>query len=245
MVIREKHNACEECGFCTSSIPLLDGIPQEERREMLKSSPHLDMSEGDFLFYEGENVNTIWIIRKGTVKLTRSDIDGREQIVGIFSDSEAIWEGIFLKESVYPYSAVCMTDVSVCAVSMENFSRVLSDPRTARSIITLLSQKLHDANTRNILLATKSPAAKIAGLLVYHKERSRETHIALKLQDIAASLNLRPETISRKLREFEKSGLITRAGKGKIDILDFEGLHGVYEAGRNEPSVGGEQNPKD
>jgi CRP/FNR family transcriptional regulator len=238
MVNRERHNTCGECGFCDSGIPLLDGIPQAQRRSLLKSSPHLDMRAGDFLFYEGENVKAIWIIRRGTVKLTRSDFDGREQIVGIFSDSEAIWEGIFLKESVYPYSAVCMTDVSVCAVSMEDFGRLLSDPRTARSIITLLSQKLHDANTRNILLSTKSPAAKIAGMLIYHKERSQETHLSLKLQDIAASLNLRPETVSRKLREFERNGLTCRAGKGKIDILDFEGLHKVYEAGRSETDTG-------
>ena len=48
--------------------------------------------------------------------------------------------------------------------------------------------------------------------------------ISLKLDDIAASIGLRAETISRYLSKLEKEGYIKRVGNGKILVL-FK-LHG-------------------
>ena len=52
--------------------------------------------------------------------------------------------------------------------------------------------------------------------------------IEMSLEDIAASVNLRPETVSRKLRDIEKNGLIKRVGKCKIKVLDFTRLNEMY-----------------
>ena len=162
------------------------------------------------------------------MKLCRFDSLGREEIVTILADHDIIWEGMFLDGSIYPYSAVCLTNASICQIHRDDFIKVVDDPSAAMNIIILLSKKLHDANERNMLLSTKDPMARLAGFLMYRVDRSVGDDIVLKLDDIAASVNLRTETVSRKLREMEKSGLIERVGHAKIRVLDRDALREIY-----------------
>ncbi len=226
----QRKSECSSCkGLCTEQVPLLRSIPKEKRDELIQYAEEIRCDKGGYLFNEGEEVNSIWIIREGQVKLAKYDVDGREQVVGIFSNLDTIWVGMFLEKSQYPYSAVCTTNVVACAIRIQDFQSILKDTDVAMNIIAMLSQKLHDANERNMLLATKDPESKIAGMLLYHKERSTEPYIVLKLEDMAASLNLRPETVSRKLRDLENQQLIKRIGKGKLEILDYSGLKDIYD----------------
>ncbi|MBP3196536.1 MAG: Crp/Fnr family transcriptional regulator [Butyrivibrio sp.] len=220
---------CEECGgFCTESVPLIEGLPVNAQVSLMEHSMHENLKKGSYLFREGETVDSICIIRKGRVKLCRYDSLGREQIITILADHDIIWEGMFLDGSIYPYSAVCLSNASICRIHRDDFIKVVDDPTAAMNIIIMLSKKLHDANERNMLLSTKDPMARLAGFLMYRVDRSATDDIVLKLDDIAASVNLRMETVSRKLRELEKMKLITRTGHGKIKVMNRDQLREIY-----------------
>ncbi|WP_026652644.1 Crp/Fnr family transcriptional regulator [Butyrivibrio proteoclasticus] len=222
-------NICEECGgFCTESVPLIEGLPVNAQVSLMEHSIHENLKKGSYLFREGEDVDSICIIRKGRVKLCRYDSLGREQIITILADHDIIWEGMFLDGSVYPYSAVCLTNASICQIHRDDFIKVVDNPTAAMNIIILLSKKLHDANERNMLLSTKDPLARLAGFLMYRVDRSATDDIVLKLDDIAASVSLRTETVSRKLREMEKMKLIQRVGHAKLRVLDRDALREIY-----------------
>ena len=222
-------NICEECGgFCTQNVPLMEGLPVNLQVSLMENSTHDSLKKGSYLFREGEEVDSICIIRKGRVKLCRYDSLGREQIVTILADHDIIWEGMFLDGSVYPYSAVCLTNASICQIHRDDFIKVVDDPAAAMNTIILLSKKLHDANERNMLLSTKDPMARLAGFLLYRVERSIDDDVILKLDDIAASVSLRTETVSRKLRDMEKRGLIERLGHARIRVIDRDALRNIY-----------------
>ncbi|RKM59962.1 Crp/Fnr family transcriptional regulator [Butyrivibrio sp. CB08] len=222
-------NICEECGgFCTQNVPLMEGLPVDLQVSLMEHSMHDSLKKGSYLFREGEEVDSICIIRKGRVKLCRYDSLGREQIITILADHDIIWEGMFLDGSVYPYSAVCLTNSSICQIHKDDFIKVVDDPAAAMNTIILLSKKLHDANERNMLLSTKDPMARLAGFLLYRVERSIDDDVILKLDDIAASVSLRTETVSRKLRDMEKKGLIERLGHARIRVMDRDALRNIY-----------------
>ena len=215
---------CINCGKCSGEMTIFAGVPEEKRKLVTDQGRHLHKRKGSYLFRAGEPVGDIWILRSGKVKLCVGSPDGREMIIGIFAGGEAIWEGLFLNGSLYPYSAVCLTTVDVCAIPVHDFQTMLQDTSVAWSIITVLSRKLHDANERNMILSAKEPEVRVAKLLLYEVEHVSSPEIDLRLEDIAASLNLRPETVSRKLREMEKAGILKRTGKGKLHILDQEAI---------------------
>ena len=78
-----------------------------------------------------------------------------------------------------------------------------------------------------MILSTKDPKNRLAYFLLYREKRDHEESMQLKLEDIAASLSMRPETASRKLNELIKEGLIERVGKSCIKIIDYEGLESL------------------
>ena len=50
----------------------------------------------------------------------------------------------------------------------------------------------------------------------------------MRLNDIAAFVNLRPETVSRKLSELQKAGYIKRISKSQIQIDDIDALSEIF-----------------
>ncbi len=221
---------CVNCGEqCISHIEFLEGLDEEKQNRVMEGAVRRTCRKGSSLFRQGDPVDAVYIIHTGRVKLCTWDPDGREQIVGLFSDKDTIWEGIFIEGSRYPYSAVCMTDVYCCRVMRKDLEKVMEDPAIAMRVIGLLSRKLHEANERVMLLSSSSPRARIAGFMLNRSRSAGSSSIVLKLDDIAASVSLRPETVSRRMRELEREGLIQKTGQSSFRILDAEGLEAAAD----------------
>lgn len=201
-----------------------DNLPVKERTVLMRNAIFKKARKNSYLFREGDQVDSVIYILEGDIKLRSYDANGNERIVGIFSKHEFLWESMLLDNSTYPYSGVALTSVRYYKILREDFEKALKNRSISKSIIVLLSRKLHDANNRNMYLAAENPAVRLAGFLKYSEERKTNEYIELSLDDIAASVNLRMETVSRKLREMEKSGIIKRMGKCKIKILDLNRL---------------------
>ena len=224
----KKQIDCEQCtSRCIDKLAFFSGLPDESKRELMRRSSDKFLRKGETVFAEGDAVESIVIIRKGQIKLNTYDSEGRERIIGIFSDNDTVWEGIFLENSHYPYSAVCITDVHLCLIFRRDVEAAVSDPSIALSVINMLSNKLHDANERNMILSMSDPMSKIACFLLYRDKRSTDSAIKLRLDDIAASVGLRAETVSRYIQKLVKLGYIRKVGQSSIEITDFEALNEI------------------
>ena len=216
---------CEECeGSCIKNIAFLQGIPEDKQAEIMLRSVHKCYDRDDAVFREGDPVNSVFIIKHGQVKLVTFDAEGREKIVGIFSDADTVWEGIFVEGSRYPYSCVCLTPATLCCIRRSDVENAVSNPQVALRVISMLSLKLHDANERNMILSVNEPVARIAAFLIYCERRSSDPVIKLRLDDIAGSVGLRPETVSRYIRRMVNDGLIEKVGQSGIRITDFAAM---------------------
>ena len=221
---------CEDCrDRCIQDIAFLYGMPEEKQLDILRRSAHKIFNRGDFLFHEGDKVSSIVIIKQGQVKLSTYEADGRENIIGIFSDNDTIWEGVFSGDRVYPYSAVCLTKTYCCYVRRGDVETAISNPTVALRVINMLSNKLHDANERSRILSISEPVRRIAAFLIYREKRSNEPFVTLRLDDIAGSVGLRPETVSRNIRRLMNEGLIEKVGRSGFRIPDFEKLNSFVE----------------
>ena len=213
---------------CHGNISFLIGLPAHQQREVMDRMVWKRYPKGSVLFAQEEPVDGIYLSHRGKVKLSTWDSEGREQIIGIFSEPDTIWEGILMGSSRYPYGGVCLTDVECSKLSRRDLEEVMQDPSVALRVIALLSQKLHDANERVRLLSTSSPRARLAGFLLLRSRHTSSDMVVLRLEDIAASIQLRPETVSRRIREMQREGLIRKEGQSGIQILDRAALERVF-----------------
>ncbi len=79
-------------------------------------------------------------------------------------------------------------------------------------------------NDQTIIISKNDPKERVASFILYRYNKSTENDIVLKLDDIAASINLRAETVSRKISELERDGLIRKVGQSKIEISNLRQL---------------------
>ncbi len=215
----------DKCAKLSPSF--LEELGENVRKEILSKMIFTSYEKGEMIFKEGEIANSLYIIRKGNIKLATYDPDGREQIISIFSPGDTLWISVFLKGKkaiVYPYSGVCLDEVIVGKMLKEDFESLIQDTHSAIEIIALLSKKLHDANERNLILSVSDPTTKIARLFLYRLNHINGDIIKLKLEDIAAHVSLRPETVSRKLAELMNEKVIEKVGQSSFKIINFPRL---------------------
>lgn len=226
---------CNSGMLCTTTIPLFSALPADVQKSLTAHSIQTSRAKASFLFQAGEKADSVLIIRKGRIKICKYDADGNEYILDIIHDGDAVWEPLFLENGVFPYSAVCLTKVDLCEIKKSEFMQLIaSRPGIAMHLISLLSLRLKDSNEKALLLSIRDPKVRLAGFLLDRDIRCVGPAIKLKLEDIAASIGLRPETVSRNLSRFEKDHLIKRLGQGKIMVTDRSGLKKIYEASQPE-----------
>lgn len=221
---------CEECNhLCTEHVPFLAVLPVEEQKHIIARANHKRYKKDDNLFLEGFPAEYIWIIHSGKVKLSHIDGKGREQIISILMPGDTVWEGMLEEGSVYSNSGVCMEESNVCAISIREIKQTLSNPKVALRVIDMLSHKLEASKERARILTSPDPLTRLAGLLLTTETQDGDT-VSLRLDDMAGTLGIRPETVSRKLRVLIDDGLIERTGQSTIRITDREKLQEFFES---------------
>lgn len=217
--------------YCTHSIRLFQKLPEEDQAFLVENARHIQRPKGTILAEENSEINAILIIRSGRVKTRRIDTNGEEHILDVLHDGQAIWHGMFLEDHIYHYDVVALTDVSLCLIQREDFLSTLAvHPTTALYLIEMLSTELQDANEKAYLLSLHAMDDRVGQFLLFRDARCIGKEIELKLEDIAASISLRPETVSRVIAKFEKAGAVKRLGRGKLLVTDREKLRALAHA---------------
>lgn len=223
------NDKCAGCDrMCISSLTVMSGLDEKRREQIIESAERKRYRKGSYLFREGDPCDGIYLIRTGKVKLRTYDADGREEIAGIFWPGEIIWEGMLIDGSEYPYDAVCLGSTDCCKLPRYEIESAIQDPHVAMQVIRLLSRKLRAANERVLLLTTEDPKARIAGFLLRQSKYAESDTIVMRLEEISASIHLRPETVSRKIKELEREKLVAKTGQSSIKILDHQSLGELF-----------------
>ena len=234
-----RHGACPlrsgPDGSCLDGIRLFAKLPREAKFELMRGASHRSFSHGETVVREGDPINSILVIRRGRIKTFRTDVDGEEILLDVLHEGQAIWHGMFMEESAYHYSVGCLEDTEVCSISRRSFELMLSsNPQASFALIRMLSTELVEAEEKAMLLGVRDPRRRVAGYLLLREKRCLHGEISLKLEDIAGSVCLRPETVSRNISKLVREGVIKRLGRGKLVVTDHERLRRIAESESDE-----------
>lgn len=212
-------------GGCMDRIRLFAGLPLAAKRQLLARATHATYPAGSILVQKGDPIESILIIRKGRIKTFRLDADGEEYVLDVLHDGQALWHGMFLEDQIYHYSVACLTKVELCRIHRADFEELLAGhPDVAMGLIRMVCTELNDAEEKLMILGIRDPRRRLAEYLIHRDARCMGEEIRLKLDDIAFSVGLRTETVSRVLSAFEREGLIERLGRGRLAVRNRAGL---------------------
>lgn len=179
----------------------------------------------------------------GTVKLTKTLPDGRQQIVGLLFPPDFLGRAYAHNN---PYFAEAATDVEICCFPHEPFEKLITEfPDLQARLFERTLDELDAAREWMLLLGRKTAEEKVASFLLMLARRSLlvgchqkpETgcrfELPLTRADMADYLGLTIETVSRQITRLKTRGLIRIADSRHVDVPDIGAL--AAAAGQDNP----------
>lgn len=202
---------------------LLQGIPEEEARRIAGLFADKKYDRDAALFYEGGPADSLFVVRKGLVKLVSLSERGTESILHIVRADDVFGE-LLLVQGQRPFSAIALTDVQAGVLSRKDFLEILrTSPVFASNYTRLLARRLMEVEREFAGLIHAWAYHRLAKELLHLAEDIGEdtrtgTRIALKLthEDLANLIGTTRETVTIQLHKFEEIGLIRREGRNLI-----------------------------
>lgn len=215
----------EDTPILPDAIKVTHGAPERfflktiERRQIFP--------EGGIVILAGfPNILCAHVVR-GTLKMTASTLEGREQIVSLLFAGDFVGQ-VFTAESKFTVTALSETELSLCERSVfEHFLDL--HPAYARRFLRQISESLADAREHMLMLGQCDVHARIATFLIDLLDRGGKAdargivhfEIPFSRRDMADYLGATIESISRHLTSLKGIGAIDLMKGGRqVAVLD-------------------------
>lgn len=217
-------NACDlkSCFLCRLCIK--EWIPAIDAHR--KNFP---IKKGQLLFSEGDEVNGIYFIYSGTVKVHKKWGDEKELILRFARKGDIVGHRGLGSDTVYPISATALEPVTVCFIDLDFFrSSLRVNYDFIFELLMFYARELKDSERNMRNLAHMPVKGRIAQALLLLNEKfgtDEKGFIDLNLsrQDLASFAGTAYETVFRIMNEFIQEQIIGVDGKN-ISILDAKKL---------------------
>ncbi|OQY40482.1 MAG: hypothetical protein B6229_01650 [Spirochaetaceae bacterium 4572_7] len=98
--------------------------------------------DGCMIFGEGQKGSELYIIQKGTVKITKI-INSKEIILAILKPGDMFGEMALLEDKPRSASAICNSDTDIMVISRSNFKKMVSEqPQIITKLTILLAERI-------------------------------------------------------------------------------------------------------
>ncbi len=221
-------NCSSENNSCLDIVPIFSNLNEEEQIKVSMITDSRQYKKDEIIYNMGESNNSLYVIHKGNVKISRITEDGKEQVIRILNPGDFLGElSIFSKELTLD-TAQAISDVTICQIQGEKLKGLMLEyPSISIKIVGELSNRLKDAETTIERIGVQTVDKRIAEKLL---ELSKERNI-IQLDRtkgiLASELGITQETLSRKLSQFQKDEWISMKGHRTIVINKREKLEEI------------------
>lgn len=222
------------CRDCVRSCPTIElsALSPAQLRIVDGERNHGSHAAGATLFRQGDAANGLHCLRSGTVVTCRADGDGNETIVGMAGPGETLGYRAFFGGGRHDTTARAATDVRACFIPGSLVRALLAE--TPGLAVAFLERAVRElgAVEQDVLHRTATSARKRMALLLVslrheHGVVDDEGRLAIDLPlsrtQLAARIGVRPETVSRTIRELESAGVARFTGR-RVAIPDLDAL---------------------
>ncbi|MDO5667022.1 MAG: Crp/Fnr family transcriptional regulator [Alcaligenaceae bacterium] len=218
---------CEHIpSLCVSRVPIFRHLPHQELSVIADKATMRVYQRGELIHRAGDPSDKLFIVHKGKIKVYRLSESGKEQLVRILNPGDFAGETLFSSAAQDSYAEAIQTS-EVCTIYRADMQELLTQyPGIALHVLAELSRRLEVSEKQTATIATASINARLADYLAKQVELMNSEHYELPMsrRDLASFLGTTPETVSRRLGEFEEAGWIEQSGQRHIKILDLDAL---------------------
>ncbi|NLU30660.1 MAG: Crp/Fnr family transcriptional regulator [Bacteroidales bacterium] len=212
-------------------------LSEEERELIKKNARFVHYKKNETIYIEEEQPHDLMCLLKGKVKIYKSGVGGRTQIIRMIRPIQYFGYRAFFAREPYVTAASAFESSTVCLISMELIEdRLRENGNLALFFIQMLSCDLGVADNRVVNLTQKHVRGRLAESLIFLKESygleedGATINIYLAREDLANLSNMTTANAIRTLANFVNERIISLDGR-KIKIIDEDKLLKISKIG--------------
>lgn len=212
-----------------SGFNLFKKLDEEEFRRLNFDKTCSIYKKGTVIYREGSRLTGFFCVTKGIVKIIKTGIDGKEQIIRFAKKGEIIAYRSLLSQELACTTAKVIEDAILCHIPYQTLLYLIrSNWQFSHHMLQVVCRELREANDYIADIAQKTVRERLAEVLLLLKENfeldpNNNLQISLTREELANIVGTATETVIRLLSEFKHDNLIEINGR-KIKLLDITEL---------------------
>jgi len=221
---------CDKCALETGAI--FRHLSHDEVDILNFEKEFRQFKRGEVLYNEGSRISGFYCIHSGIIKVFKTGLDGKEQIIRFAKPGDIIAYRSVLSNEVACTSAKVIEDSQVCFIPAEILiSFIKSNSTYAHELLKLACHELGEANSFITDIAQKTVRERLAEILLllvhdFGLDDQNYLQISLTREELANIVGTATESVIRLLSEFKTDRLVELTGR-KIKVLDKKGLEKI------------------
>jgi CRP/FNR family transcriptional regulator len=218
--------------------PLLSSLTAAELQSLAARTVRRHFVTGQLLFSEGEPCNGLHIIARGKIRIFKTSVSGREQVLALNGPGDTVAELPVFDGGPYPASAMAVDECDIAFISRRDFQAFcIEHPQVALKVLTVVGSRLRrlvgiieELSFTTIRHRLISVLVKLAQSEGKKTERGIEFLLPATHQELAHQLGTVRELISRNLMRLQAEGLLEVDAR-QIVVKDLKELNALLESG--------------
>ncbi|KAA3658795.1 MAG: Crp/Fnr family transcriptional regulator [Chloroflexi bacterium] len=218
----------EQLSQLLNNAALFARLDAKTKQRLVQTARWREVQTGEVLMLEGEQMPGLYVLQYGWVKVVKSSVSGREQVLRYFEPGEMFNEIGILTDKPNPATVIALEPAGLWLISRQAMRDLLqSEPDFAQHVIEQLADRMVYLVSLITDISLRPVTERLARLLldsaiagVVHRPRWYTQ------AELAARLGTVPDVIQRALRNLENEGVLTVQRK-KIQILDRSALEKI------------------
>ncbi|MCF6240537.1 MAG: Crp/Fnr family transcriptional regulator [Bacteroidales bacterium] len=213
------------CGDCFSFNSIFNSLTDNELDILNFEKGCNFYKRGNIIYQERNRIAGIYCVNKGIIKLYKTGIDGREQIVKFAQKGDIIGYRSILSQELACTTAKAIEDSVLCFVPAGLFMRLIHENNDfSMQVMRLSLKELGEANKFILNIAQKTVRERLAEVLIllmdtFSLDEDNYLKVSLTREEIANIVGTATESVIRLLSEFKADKYIEVNGR-RIKIIN-------------------------
>jgi CRP-like cAMP-binding protein len=214
-----------------SDVPLFKELSNEELAPFIKIAQTRFYKHKMYVFMQDDPLDRVFFIHSGKIKIYKTDISGKEQIVSVLEPGEMFPHAGFFRQGNFPAHAEVIEDAHLIVIPIDKFEEILiSYPELCVKLFKVLGEKIVDLQARLEAQVLHNTYEQIVLLLIrLCKTNGQKVGTPYRLtthftnRELANMIGTSRETVSRTINQLKKKKFIEQCNEG-FYLIDREAL---------------------
>lgn len=213
---------------------MLNVLEPEEIKMVDHMAVMTDVAKKQVLYFSEDSANSVYLLKKGKVKISKLSAEGKEMILAILGPGEVFGELSLTGQEKREEIAEVTEDAVICKVKIEDFEKMMAkNPKFNLQVTKLIGFRLRKIQNRlqNMVFKTSEQRVKSfilemadeIGRSILGDENQKVIELRLTQEDISKLTATSRQMVSTVFSELEKANIITY-DRRRIYIKNQEAL---------------------